>query len=151
MTPRGRRIRSWVARICVLLAVGGGGFGVYRWRTAQAGATYAKAPARKGEFLVLEDNARTPSGVSYVVENRHLMARTFPDLMAGIRLRPVDDYGRRLLTAMSDIAPEGVDAVTAAHPDVEIYCAAVDRELNEHGYIMPGLGDAGDRQFGTAR
>ena len=62
-----------------------------------------------GNFLVLEDNARTPSGVSYVVENRHLMARTFPDLMAGMRLRPVDDYGRRLLSAMVDIAPEGVD------------------------------------------
>ncbi len=58
---------------------------------------------------MLEDNARTPSGVSYVVENRHLMARTFPDLMAGIRLRPVDDYGRRLLAAMTEIAPEGVD------------------------------------------
>jgi uracil phosphoribosyltransferase len=49
------------------------------------------------------------------------------------------------------VAPEGVDAVTAAHPDVEIYCAAVDRQLNEHGYILPGLGDAGDRQFGTGR
>jgi uracil phosphoribosyltransferase len=46
-------------------------------------------------------------------------------------------------------APEGVAAVTAAHPDVEIYCAALDRGLNEKGYIMPGLGDAGDRQFGT--
>ena len=63
----------------------------------------------KGDFLVLEDNARTPSGVSYVVENRHLMSRTFPDLMAGMRLRPVDDYGRRLLSAMMEIAPEGVD------------------------------------------
>ena len=63
----------------------------------------------EGRFLVLEDNARTPSGVSYVVENRHLMARTFPDLMAGFRLRPVDDYGRRLLGAMTEIAPEGVD------------------------------------------
>jgi uncharacterized circularly permuted ATP-grasp superfamily protein len=62
-----------------------------------------------GDFLVLEDNARTPSGVSYVVENRHLMSRAFPDLMAGIRLRPVDDYGRRLLAAMTEIAPEGVD------------------------------------------
>lgn len=46
-------------------------------------------------------------------------------------------------------APEGVEAVTSAHPDVEIYSAALDRELNERGYIMPGLGDAGDRQFGT--
>ena len=64
---------------------------------------------REGRFLVLEDNARTPSGVSYVVENRHLMSRTFPDLMAGMRLRPVDDYGRNLLSAMAEIAPEGVD------------------------------------------
>ncbi|HEY7523293.1 MAG TPA: uracil phosphoribosyltransferase [Candidatus Limnocylindrales bacterium] len=46
-------------------------------------------------------------------------------------------------------APEGVEAVTGAHPDVEIHCAALDRELNERGYILPGLGDAGDRQFGT--
>ena len=40
-------------------------------------------------------------------------------------------------------------AVAAAHPDVAIYCAALDRQLNERGYILPGLGDAGDRQFGT--
>jgi uracil phosphoribosyltransferase len=46
-------------------------------------------------------------------------------------------------------APEGVRAVQEAHPDVEIHCAALDRQLNEKGYIMPGLGDAGDRQFGT--
>jgi len=48
-------------------------------------------------------------------------------------------------------APEGVAAVTAAHPDVEIHCAALDRQLNDKGYIMPGLGDAGDRQFGTGK
>jgi uracil phosphoribosyltransferase len=48
-------------------------------------------------------------------------------------------------------APEGVAAVTAAHPDVEIHCAALDRQLNDKGYIMPGLGDAGDRQFGTGQ
>jgi uracil phosphoribosyltransferase len=46
-------------------------------------------------------------------------------------------------------APEGVAAVTEAHPDVHIHCAALDRQLNDKGYIMPGLGDAGDRQFGT--
>ncbi len=62
-----------------------------------------------GEFRVLEDNARTPSGVSYVIENRHLMLRAFPDLMSGIRLRPVDDYGRRLRAAMTEIAPGGLD------------------------------------------
>lgn len=46
-------------------------------------------------------------------------------------------------------APEGVRRVHAAHPDVPIFCAALDRELNENGYILPGLGDAGDRLFGT--
>ncbi|GAA6141115.1 uracil phosphoribosyltransferase [Hydrogenophaga sp. 5NK40-0174] len=45
--------------------------------------------------------------------------------------------------------PEGVKAMQEAHPDVDIYTAAVDRELNSHGYILPGLGDAGDRIFGT--
>ena len=45
--------------------------------------------------------------------------------------------------------PEGIAAFSAAHPDVPIYTAAIDRQLNEHGYILPGLGDAGDRIFGT--
>lgn len=46
-------------------------------------------------------------------------------------------------------APEGIDALTKAHPDVHVYCASVDEKLNENGYILPGLGDAGDRIFGT--
>lgn len=46
-------------------------------------------------------------------------------------------------------APEGLEALQKAHPDVHIYCAAVDERLNENGYILPGLGDAGDRIFGT--
>ena len=46
-------------------------------------------------------------------------------------------------------APEGLKALSEAHPDVDIYCAALDDHLNEHGYIVPGLGDAGDRIFGT--
>ena len=46
-------------------------------------------------------------------------------------------------------APEGVKKVAEAHPDVEIYVSTLDRELNEHAYILPGLGDAGDRLFGT--
>lgn len=46
-------------------------------------------------------------------------------------------------------APEGIAALHDAHPDVPIHLAAVDERLNEHGYILPGLGDAGDRQFGT--
>ena len=46
-------------------------------------------------------------------------------------------------------APEGIHEVCSHHPDVDIYCAAVDEKLNDHGYIVPGLGDAGDRIFGT--
>lgn len=46
-------------------------------------------------------------------------------------------------------APEGLDALAKAHPDVDVYCAALDECLNEKGYILPGLGDAGDRIFGT--
>ena len=46
-------------------------------------------------------------------------------------------------------APQGIDAVQAAHPDVDIYAGAVDEKLNDVGYIVPGLGDAGDRIFGT--
>ncbi|MFV0424492.1 MAG: uracil phosphoribosyltransferase [Bacilli bacterium] len=46
-------------------------------------------------------------------------------------------------------SPEGVDALQKAHPDIDIYLAALDRELNENGYIVPGLGDCGDRIFGT--
>ncbi len=61
-----------------------------------------------GRFLVLEDNARTPSGVSYVIENRHMMLRVLPDLAAGIRLRSVDEYGARLQQALAEAAPHGV-------------------------------------------
>lgn len=46
-------------------------------------------------------------------------------------------------------APEGMQALSQAHPDVQIYCASLDEKLDEHGYIVPGLGDAGDRIFGT--
>jgi uracil phosphoribosyltransferase len=58
--------------------------------------------------------------------------------------------GCRRIKVMAIIsAPEGIAKVTAAHPDVEIYTAAIDSHLNEKGYIVPGLGDAGDRLFGT--
>ena len=58
-----------------------------------------------GRFLVLEDNGRTPSGVSYVVENRHLMQRAFPDLMEGFAIEPVSDYGYRLASKLAEVAP----------------------------------------------
>lgn len=60
------------------------------------------------------------------------------------------DRGCKDIKMMNLIAaPEGVEAVRAAHPDVDIYVAALDERLNEHAYIVPGLGDAGDRIFGT--
>ena len=62
-----------------------------------------------GRFLVLEDNARTPSGVSYVIENRHMMMRGFPDLLDGIGLRPVENYGLQLVSALREVSPPGID------------------------------------------
>ena len=56
---------------------------------------------------------------------------------------------RRLRFVCLVAAPEGVEAVRTAHPDVPIFCAAIDRELDGNGYIRPGLGDAGDRLYGT--
>jgi len=61
----------------------------------------------EGRFRVLEDNARTPSGVSYVLENRFLMQRAFSDLLQGIPVRPVGEYGLRLSAALSEIAMTG--------------------------------------------
>ena len=61
-----------------------------------------------GKFLVLEDNARTPSGVSYVIENRQMMLRAFPDLLADTRIHRVGDYGVRLAEALAEMAPESV-------------------------------------------
>ncbi len=90
----------------------------------------------RGAFAVLEDNARTPSGVSYVVENRHLMLRAFPDLVAGMKLRPVDDYGRRLRNAMDEIAPEGIDNPQVVLLSPGIYNAA----YFEHVFLAREMG-----------
>jgi len=62
-------------------------------------------------------------------------------------LKDAGVHSIKLLTILS--APEGVERMEKAHPDVEIITCAVDKELNDHGYIVPGLGDAGDRIFGT--
>lgn len=65
-------------------------------------------------------------------------------------IRQIKGYGGKWIKFMCLIAaPEGIKALSEAHPDVEIYCANVDEKLNEKGYIVPGLGDAGDRIFGT--
>ena len=65
-------------------------------------------------------------------------------------IQQVKNLGGKKIKFMCMIAaPEGIEALTKAHPDVDIYCAHVDDCLNENGYILPGLGDAGDRIFGT--
>jgi uncharacterized circularly permuted ATP-grasp superfamily protein len=63
-----------------------------------------------GRFMVLEDNARTPSGVAYVVENRHMTQRVLSDVMAGLKVRGVDEYGLHLHRALCEIAPQSVSA-----------------------------------------
>lgn len=71
----------------------------------------------------------------------------------GSAIAAIDVLKRRGATLIKFIclvaAPEGVKALQEAHPDVDIYTAVLDEKLNEHGYILPGLGDAGDRLFGT--
>jgi uncharacterized circularly permuted ATP-grasp superfamily protein len=89
-----------------------------------------------GRFRVLEDNARTPSGVSYVIENRHAMLRAFPDLMQGIRLRPVDGYGLRLQEAMCAIAPPAV-----ADPQVVLLSPGIyNSAFFEHVFLAREMG-----------
>ena len=69
---------------------------------------------------------------------------------ASAAIEVLKDWGAKRIKLLNLIAaPEGVREVTTAHPDVHIHSAALDRQLNDVGYIMPGLGDAGDRQFGT--
>ena len=76
------------------------------------------------------------------------MLATGGSLIAAIDL--LKKHGCRRICSLNLVcAPEGIARVEAAHPDVDIYVAALDDHLNEHGYIVPGLGDAGDRIFGT--
>ena len=77
------------------------------------------------------------------------MLATGGSVIAAIQILK-EKYGCRQITLMDIIAaPEGVEKVRAAHPDVDIFVCAVDEKLNDHAYIVPGLGDAGDRIFGT--
>ncbi|MCI2106255.1 MAG: uracil phosphoribosyltransferase [Intestinimonas sp.] len=69
---------------------------------------------------------------------------------ASAAIQFIKNYEVKHIKLMNIIgAPEGLARVRHDHPDVEVYCAALDEKLNEHGYIVPGLGDAGDRIFGT--
>lgn len=108
--------------------------GVYRdHETLQAVEYYFKAPESLSERLVIVVDPMLATGNSSIAAVDKLKER------GAINLRFV------CLLA----APEGIKNFREAHPDVHVYTAAIDSHLNEHGYIVPGLGDAGDRMYGT--
>jgi uncharacterized circularly permuted ATP-grasp superfamily protein len=89
-----------------------------------------------GVFRVLEDNARTPSGVSYVVENRHVMLRAFPDLADNIGLRQVSNYGLQLRSKLEEIAPRG-----SSNPNVVLLSPGVfNSAYFEHVFLAREMG-----------
>lgn len=111
-----------------------GHIGLYRdEETLEPQEYYCKLPTNIEEKVVMVVDPMLATGGSAVDAIKMLKKR-----------------GCKSIKLMSIIAaPEGVDKIVSAHPDVEVYVATLDRCLNEHGYILPGLGDAGDRIFGT--
>ena len=101
--------------------------------TLQAVEYYFKAPSDVADRLVLVLDPMLATANSAVAAIDRLKERGAKDL--------------RFVCLLA--APEGVERFRAAHPDVPIWTAAIDSHLNDHGYIVPGLGDAGDRMFGT--
>src|ERR1700739_5070980 len=88
-------------------------------------------------FIVLEDNARTPSGVSYMLENREIMMRLFPDLFARHHIRPVERYPDELLSALSSVAPR----TSSADPTVVLLTPGVyNSAYYEHSFLADKLG-----------
>lgn len=91
---------------------------------------------RDGNFLVLEDNARCPSGVSYVLQNRQVMRRVFPNLFAQHRVRPVEDYSQELLNVLRYIAP-----AAATNPTVVLLTPGVyNSAYYEHSFLARSMG-----------
>lgn len=90
----------------------------------------------KGNYLVLEDNGRCPSGVSYVLENRRAMKRTFPQMFESVGVRPVEDYPRELLRMLQYIAPKGVSEPTV----VLLTPGACNSAYFEHTYLARQMG-----------
>ena len=108
--------------------------GLYRDpQTLAAVEYYFKAPTDVAERLVIVMDPMLATGNSAIAALDRLKRRRVRDM--------------RFVCLLA--APEGVERLANAHPDVEIWTAAIDEKLNDHGYIVPGLGDAGDRMFGT--
>ncbi len=111
-----------------------GHVGLYRDpETLEAVEYYFKVPHSLGERLCI------------VVDP--MLATAHSSIAAVDRVKAAGARNLKFVCLLA--APEGIEAFGQAHPDVPIYTAAMDRELNDHGYILPGLGDAGDRIFGT--
>ena len=111
-----------------------GHVGLYRDpATLQAVEYYFKMPSERAERDIIVVDPMLATGNSAIAAIDRLK-----------KLQPKSIKFVCLLTC-----PEGIAALQKAHPDVAIYTAAIDRQLNDHGYILPGLGDAGDRIFGT--
>lgn len=91
---------------------------------------------KDGNYLVLEDNARCPSGVSYVIENRQTMKRTFPSLLGQYRVRPVEDYSQELLNLLRYIAPGGKTEPTVVLLTPGVYNSA----YFEHSFLARSMG-----------
>ncbi|MGH2760626.1 MAG: circularly permuted type 2 ATP-grasp protein [Actinomycetota bacterium] len=91
---------------------------------------------RDGRFYVLEDNLRCPSGVSYVLENRQVLKRTFPQVFAATNVRPVDDYPNRLLETLQSLAPEGVPVPTV----VVLTPGPFNSAYFEHSFLAQQMG-----------
>ena len=92
---------------------------------------------REGRYLVLEDNGRCPSGVSYVLENRQVMKRVFPKLFTRQKIRPVDNYGQELLNALRFVAPQRC----AGDPTVVLLTPGIfNSAYFEHSYLARAMG-----------
>jgi uncharacterized circularly permuted ATP-grasp superfamily protein len=91
---------------------------------------------KEGNYLVLEDNARCPSGVSYVIGNRQTMKRTFPNLLAQYRVRPVEDYSQELLNVLRYIAPHGQREPVVVLLTPGVYNSA----YFEHSFLARSMG-----------
>jgi len=91
---------------------------------------------KEGNYLVLEDNARCPSGVSYVLENRQTMKRVFPNLLGRYRVRPVEDYSQELLNVLRFIAPQGKPEPTVVLLTPGVYNSA----YFEHSFLARSMG-----------
>ena len=91
---------------------------------------------KDGTYLVLEDNARCPSGVSYVIENRQTMKRAFPTLLGQYRVRPVEDYSQELLNVLRYIAPQRKTEPTVALLTPGVYNSA----YFEHSFLARSMG-----------